>query len=236
MSNQVFSPVHNMLARVSILLVVGAVAGGLGLMDLYHKSPYVRYTHMAMEQPVPFSHKHHVNLGIDCRYCHTSVEDSHFAGIPPTKTCMNCHNVMWKEAPMLEPVRESFRTGESIEWNRVHDLPDFVYFNHSIHVNKGIGCETCHGRVDQMPLIKKEHALFMKWCLECHRDPTKFIRPRELITKMGYDPKTDLDADMLAEYGLDAPVSQAELGKKLVEAYHVEYEDLRLTNCSVCHR
>ena len=135
---------------------------------------------MPREQPIPFSHAHHVGgLGIDCRYCHTSVETSSFAGIPPTKTCMNCHSQIWSTSPTLEPVRESFRTGVSIQWTRVNDLPDYVYFNHSIHVNKGIGCESCHGRVDRMPLTWQENSLQMDWCLDCHRDPGKHIRPRD---------------------------------------------------------
>jgi len=220
MSAQVFSPIHNMLARLSLILVIGGVVGVLGFLDLYHRSPYVRYTNVSATQPVPFSHKHHANLGIDCRYCHTSVEDSSFANIPPTKTCMNCHNVMWNEAPMLEPIRDSWANKEPLEWNRVHDLPDFVYFDHSIHVNKGIGCSTCHGEVDKMPLIRKEHALFMKWCLDCHRDPANFIRPREEITNMDFDPHSLSREDR----------------EELVAKYHVDTKAHRLTNCSICHR
>lgn len=125
--------------------------------------------------------------------------------------------------------------GESIEWNRVHDLPDFVYFNHAIHVNKGIGCATCHGRVDQMPLMAREHPLFMKWCLDCHRNPEKYVRPKELITQMDYSVDT-IPKDILAKYGFDHPPSQEELGTKLVETYGIDYHEHRLTNCSICHR
>jgi hypothetical protein len=174
----------------------------------------------AREQPVPFSHAHHVGaLGIDCRYCHTSVEESSFAGIPPTRTCINCHSQIWNTSPTLEPVRASFRTGESIEWTRVHDLPDFVYFNHSIHVRKGVGCESCHGRVDEMPLMWKANTLEMSWCLDCHRNTERALRPLDKITTMGYVPDGD----------------QEEIGRRLQAEYHTP--DVRvLTSCSTCHR
>jgi hypothetical protein len=168
---------------------------------------------------VPFSHKHHVTgMGIDCRYCHTTVETSAFAGIPPTETCMTCHSQIWTEAPILEPVRASYRDNTPIEWNRVHDLPDFVYFNHSIHISQGIGCQTCHGQVDQMPLTWKVNSLNMEWCLECHRDPAQFIRPRDQVFNMSYEP----------------PADQETLGQRLVAEYEVETR--QLTNCSICHR
>ena len=139
-------------------------------------------------QPVPFSHQHHVaGLGIDCRYCHTSVETSSFAGIPPTKTCMNCHAQIWTNAALLEPVRESYKTGKSLVWTRVNDLPDFAYFNHSIHINKGVGCNTCHGPVDRMPLMYNQASLQMEWCLECHRAPEKNLRPRDQVFNMRYE-------------------------------------------------
>src|SRR5439155_22394064 len=158
-------------------------------------------------------------IGIDCRYCHTSVEKAAFAGIPPTKTCMNCHSQIWAQSPYLEPVRESFRTDKSLEWTRVNDLPDFVYFDHSIHVNKGVGCETCHGRVDQMPLTWKANDLHMAWCLDCHRHPENFLRPKDQVFTMGWQPPTD----------------QRTLGRQLVEQYHIE-PAFKLTNCSICHR
>ena len=153
------------------------------------RSPYITYAGVRKSQPVPFSHQHHVTgLGIDCRYCHTSVEQSSFAGIPPTKTCMNCHAQIWTNAAYLEPVRESFRTGRSLEWTRVNQLPDYVYFNHSIHVNKGVGCNTCHGPVDQMPLMYQYASLQMEFCLDCHRAPEKYLRPREQVFNMRYEP------------------------------------------------
>jgi hypothetical protein len=157
-------------------------------------------------------------LGIDCRYCHTSVEDSAFAGVPPTSTCMNCHSQMWTNAQMLEPVRESFRLQRPLAWQRVHDLPDYVYFNHSIHVKKGIGCVTCHGQVDKMPLTWKSATLHMQWCLDCHREPEKHVRPPEAVFDMNYKP---------AE-------AQSVLGPRLVEQLGIRKEGL--TNCTVCHR
>jgi hypothetical protein len=182
-----------------------------------NRSPWVTDVHVAREQPIQFSHERHVaGNGIDCRYCHTSVEDSSFAGIPPTKTCMNCHSQIFANSPFLEPVRDSFRTGRSIEWTRVHDLPDFVYFNHSIHVNKGVGCTTCHGQVDRMPLMWQEKSLQMEWCLDCHRNPERYVRPRAAVFRVDYE----------------APANQLELGRQLVAEYQIQ----KLTSCSTCHR
>jgi NAD-dependent SIR2 family protein deacetylase len=172
---------------------------------------------IAREQPIPFSHKHHVTgIGLDCRYCHTSVEESAFAGIPPTETCMTCHSQVWPNAPLLAPARVSFQENMPIEWNRVHDLPDFTYFNHSIHLHKGIGCQTCHGEVDQMPLVWKENTLNMEWCLDCHRAPEAHLRPREEVFNLDYKP----------------PPNQEELAAELIAQYTIQ----KLDNCSVCHR
>jgi hypothetical protein len=214
---QLFHPSTNTLAKVSLLGAL-VIAGGLGAaITEISSSPYVTRAQDARDQPVPFSHKHHVSgLGLDCRYCHTSVETSAFAGIPPTKTCMTCHSQIWADSPMLGPVRESYRTDTSLEWTRVHDLADFAYFNHSIHVKKGVGCDTCHGPVDQMPLTWKEETLQMEWCLECHRAPEEFVRPREDVFNYEYVP----------------PVDQLTLGRELVEKYDIQ----KLDNCSVCHR
>jgi hypothetical protein len=174
---------------------------------------------VARDQPVPFSHKHHVGgLGLDCRFCHTSVDKAQFAGIPPTKTCMTCHSQVWVDSPMLEPVRASFRGDKPLNWTRVHDLPDFAYFNHSIHVAKGVGCTTCHGPVDQMPLMWREASLNMEWCLDCHRHPEKYLRPREQVYSVEWKP----------------PPDQIERGKRLVAEYKVRTS--QITNCSVCHR
>ena len=171
-------------------------------------------------QPVQFSHKHHVgDDGIDCRYCHTSVETSAVAGIPPTKTCMNCHSMLYNNVPYLEPVRESYRTGQPIEWTRVHELADFVYFNHSIHINKGVGCSTCHGRVDQMPLVRQVSSLQMEWCLNCHRHPEQYIRPRDQVFNMAWQP----------------PANQLEQGLLLSREYKLR-PPAALTSCSTCHR
>src|SRR5215472_369982 len=157
---QVFDRSVNFIARLSLLAAV--TLGGLALTGilLVARSPYITNQRVTRAQPLQFSHKHHAgDDGIDCRYCHTSVETSYFANIPPTKTCMNCHSQIWTGSPTLEPVRASFRTGESIRWTRVHDLPDYVYFNHSIHINKGVGCETCHGRIDKMALTLQHASL-----------------------------------------------------------------------------
>lgn len=214
---QVFSGTSNTIARLTLCgLVCGLVAiaaGGYWIAE----SPYEARQDVPREQPVPFSHEHHVNgLGIDCRYCHTTVETSSFANLPATKICMNCHSQMWAVSPELEPVRESYRTGRSIQWTRVHDLPDFVYFDHSIHVHQGIGCSTCHGRVDKMPLTWQAQSLRMEWCLNCHRNPERYVRPRDQVFDMAYEP----------------PADQATLGKKLVAQYGVR----SLTSCSTCHR
>ena len=169
---------------------------------------------------MPFSHEHHVGgLGIDCRYCHTTVETSSFAGMPATEVCMNCHKQIWSEAPMLEPVRESYRSGRPIRWNRVYDLPGFAYFDHSIHVHKGVGCVTCHGRVDQMPLLWRANTLYMKWCLGCHEAPERFVRPREHVFELDWRPGED----------------QETLGRRLVAEYGIMDRE-QLTSCYVCHR
>lgn len=213
---QIFHRSFNTISKVSIfgaLFFVVAIGWAVGKMV---RSTYITDVGVAVEQPVPFSHEHHVGrLGIDCRYCHTTVEDSAFAGMPSTKTCMNCHSQIWVGSAMLEPVRQSYRTDRSIEWQRVHRLPDFAYFDHSIHIKKGVGCVTCHGRVDRMPLISKEHPLHMEWCLNCHRNPERYVRPREEVFNMEYEPP-----DQLA------------LGRELVKKYKIE----RFTSCSNCHR
>jgi hypothetical protein len=214
---QVFHRSANTIARASIVGVLLVVAGLLAFLYIYVRSDYYTRAHAPIVQPVPFSHQHHVGgLGIDCRYCHTSVEYSSFAGVPPTQTCMNCHSQIWTQAPVLQPVRDSWQSGKPIVWTRVNNLPDFVYFNHSIHVQKGIGCETCHGRIDEMPLTQQAVSLHMEWCLDCHRDPAKYIRPLDQVFTMGWQP----------------PQGQAVLGPQLVKQYHVQ----SLTSCSTCHR
>jgi hypothetical protein len=185
---QIFDRSSNALARASLVLT-GLIVIGLGVtLDQLQRSPWVTRQGQRADQPVPFSHKHHVQgLGVQCQYCHVSVERSSYAGIPPTKTCMNCHAQIWTNAALLEPVRKSWATGESIKWTKVHDLPDFVYFSHEIHVNKGLGCASCHGRVDQMPLMYAQNSLQMEWCLDCHRKPSKNLRPTSEIYNMAWE-------------------------------------------------
>jgi Cytochrome c7 and related cytochrome c len=184
---QVFDRSSNALARMSLVLT-GLIVIALGVaLNQLQRSPWVTRQGQRPDQPIPFSHKHHVEgLGLQCQYCHTSVEKSSYAGIPPTKTCINCHAQIWTNAELLEPIRQSWATGASIQWIRVHDLPDFVYFNHEIHVNKGIGCASCHGRVDEMPLMYMENTLQMEWCLNCHRNPAANLRPTSEIYNMAW--------------------------------------------------
>jgi hypothetical protein len=184
---QVFYRSSNALARASLVLT-GLLVIVLGFtLDQLQRSPWVTRQGQRAEQPIPFSHKHHVEgLGLQCQYCHGTVEVSSYAGIPPTKTCINCHSQIWTNAELLQPVRDSWATGASIQWIKVHDLPDYVYFNHEIHVNKGIGCASCHGRVDQMPLMYMENTLQMEWCLNCHRNPAVNLRPTSEIYNMAW--------------------------------------------------
>jgi Zn ribbon nucleic-acid-binding protein len=216
---QIFHPSTNTVSLVSIFGGLFAVAGLLWLMGAVNRSPYVTGQNVVIDQPVPFSHAHHVaGLGIDCRHCHTSVEVAASAGMPSTKVCMTCHSQIWFDSPLLEPVRKSFRDDTSIPWVRVHDLPDFAYFDHSIHLAKGIGCASCHGRVDRMPLMWRENTLNMEWCIDCHRAPQLHVRPREELFRMDWTPE---------ESGL----TQADLDR-LAEQYHVKGR----TSCSACHR
>ncbi|MEY4093982.1 MAG: hypothetical protein RLZZ53_1181 [Acidobacteriota bacterium] len=218
--SQVFPKSANAWSKASIIALVFLLIAVGNIVLMIQRSDFVTSANQFIEQPVQFSHQHHAGgIGIECRYCHTSVEVSPSAGIPPTKTCINCHSQIWNTSPYLEPVRASFRDDKPLNWIRVHDLPDFVYFNHSIHVRKGVGCETCHGRVDRMPLMIQKSSLQMEWCLDCHRDPAKYVRPRSEITTMGYVPAK----------------AQAELGAELVREYKIADRE-RLTNCSVCHR
>jgi hypothetical protein len=210
---QVFDRSSNALARFSLVLTgLIVIATGVAL-NYLQRSPWVTRQGQRADQPVPFSHKHHVEgLGLQCQYCHTSVEKSSYAGIPPTKTCMNCHSQIWTNAQLLEPVRNSWATGESIQWIRVHDLPDYVYFNHEIHVNKGIGCASCHGRVDQMPIMYEQNSLQMEWCLNCHRNPAVNLRPTSEVYNMAWaGPSKDKPvwcAITQNTYGTNVPTAQ----------------------------
>ncbi|NOZ71388.1 MAG: cytochrome c3 family protein [Chloroflexi bacterium] len=221
MSSQPFHPITNVIAKLSIAIIIL----GLGLVSLmawvFFQSPFMRGITMSTEQPVPYSHKVHVGqLGLDCRYCHTDVENSAFANVPSSDICMGCHSQVWAGNAVFEPVRASYEEDKPLAWNRVYDLPDYVYFNHSIHLNKGVGCETCHGRLDQMPLTRKESTLTMRWCLECHRNRAKYIRPRDQVFTIGWQ----------------APDNIAEIQQLLVEEYHVDVEQFNITDCSICHR
>ena len=230
---QIFHRSTNSIARASIFGAVFVVAALSWFLLQLQRSPYITDAGIHKSQPVPFSHQHHVTgLGIDCRYCHTSVDKSAFAGIPPTKTCMNCHSQIWTNAALLAPVRASYRTGESLEWTRVNQLPDFVYFNHSIHVTKGVGCNTCHGQVDQMPLMYQENSLQMEWCLGCHRAPEKVLRPRDQVYNMRYQqPSTEHPVLFEGETYTD----QDSLGRVLARKYQLRTER-DITSCSTCHR
>jgi Cytochrome c7 and related cytochrome c len=230
---QIFDRNSNALARMSLVLT-GLIVIALGVtLDQLQRSPWVTRQGQRADQPVPFSHKHHVQgLGLQCQYCHTTVEKSSYAGIPPTKTCMNCHSQIWTNAPMLEPVRESYRTGKSLEWTRVNYLPDYVYFNHSIHVAKGVGCASCHGPVDKMPLTYEANSLRMEWCLNCHRAPEKFLRPRDQVFNMKYEQPSEDNKIMVDG---TAYTDQIALGDALKHKYNIRtVEDI--TSCSTCHR
>jgi len=216
---QVFHPATNAFARMSIVAVVLLVLSGGWLGTEIVRSAYLTRAHDVRDQPVPFSHRHHVyEEGLDCRYCHKDVENSSFAGMPATEVCMGCHSQIWADSPMLAQVRESNQTLKPIAWTRVHDLPDFVYFNHSIHVAKGIGCSQCHGRVDQMPLMWREATLTMEWCLNCHRHPETEIRPREDVFAITSSESLDMSQrqQFVKEYEIDSAI--------------------KLTNCTICHR
>ena len=216
---QLFHPSMKVVSRASIVvLIILGIAAATAAVGIYD-SGYTTGVDVPREQEVPFSHKRHVDgNGISCEYCHTSVARSSYAGIPPTYTCMTCHSQIFTSSALLRPVRESLQRNEPLRWIRVNDLPDFVYFNHSIHVSKGVGCVTCHGEVDQMPLVWRAHTLFMSWCLDCHRSPEKYIRPREEVLNMAWKPAED----------------QETLGRRLIAAYGID--TARITDCSTCHR
>lgn len=214
----IFGPAANLVSKLTILALAAIVIVGMGWWSLWPRTDYWNHVGWTVEQPVPFSHKHHVaGLGIDCRFCHTSVEVSSSAGLPPTYTCMTCHSQIWTNAALLEPVRKSLATGKPIVWNRVTDLPDYVYFNHSIHIAKGVGCESCHGPIDKMPLTYKAKSLTMGFCLSCHRNPGPHLRPESAIYNIDWRRTSD------------TPSPAA-----LMAQYHIP--DRNLTDCSICHR
>ncbi len=229
---QVFHPSANTLSRVVIFSLAAGPGALLGLMYLLVRSPYQTQVGVVREQPVQFSHEHHVKgLGIDCRFCHTSVETAASAGMPATHTCMTCHSQIWTGSPLLEPVRASLREQKPLEWTRVHDLPDFVYFNHGVHVQKGVGCTECHGRVDLMPLAWKEKPMTMEWCLECHRNPEPRLRPKDQVFNMEWAPPEGSD---LHEAKAQVEGAHPDQGPHPNTINHAEVG--QLTNCSICHR
>jgi hypothetical protein len=219
----IFPPAANLYAKLLLLAMAVLVLGGLGWWWLWPRTDYARHRDWIVEQPVPFSHQHHVSgLGLDCRFCHATVETAGDAGMPPTYTCMTCHSQIWTNAAMLAPVRRSLADDVPIRWHRVTDLPDYVYFNHAIHVRKGVGCAECHGDVAQMALTRKARSLTMGFCLDCHRAPGPRLRPPEAIYDTGWQrgPETPPPAALLARYHL---TDQPGPGRTL-------------TDCSICHR
>lgn len=217
--SQIFHPSTKVISRASVAIAGLIVVALSWVSSQIYLSPYFTSVNEARSQNIPFSHEHHVSgLGIRCQYCHTAAEESPYAGIPSTQTCMTCHSQVWNTSPMLAPVRTSYQRNEPLQWMKVHDLPDFVYFNHSIHVRKGIGCQTCHGNVHRMPLVWKVHSLYMSWCLDCHRQPEKYIRPRSEVFNMNYQEPSDQQTE----------------GRELAQLYHINVQ--QLTDCSICHR
>ncbi|MFB3813206.1 MAG: cytochrome c3 family protein [Terriglobales bacterium] len=230
---QIFHRSTNTISRASLIGAFLFVGLFLWFIEDMQRAPWYSNRNVFHIQPVPFSHQHHVGgLGIDCRYCHTSVEVSSFAGIPPTKTCMNCHAQIWTNTPMLEPVRQSFRSGAPLIWARVNDLPDYVFFDHSIHINKGVGCDSCHGPVDRMPLVYPAKGWMMEECLDCHRAPEKYLRPREQVFNMRYQQPAGRN---VVAYDGQVFTDQIKLGSYLKNKYHLRsVQDI--TSCWTCHR
>jgi hypothetical protein len=216
---QLFAPRANTISRLILACIVGVPIVGVALVCTASFTPFVTHQNIVVPQPVPFSHRHHVGeLGLDCRYCHLGVEVGSNAGLPDTATCMTCHSQLWTNAPMLAPVRESLASGKPLHWKRVNRLPEYVYFDHSIHVAKGIGCSTCHGQVDEMPLMRQSAPLTMGWCVSCHRDPAPALRPPDQIFNLHWVP----------------PPDQAAHEADLLKSHHID--NAHLTDCSVCHR
>ena len=212
-----FKPKANAIFKAVLILLVAGGAGTVGALMLYPRIPFGTGQQEQVSQPVQFDHRHHVvDDLIDCKYCHQTVDRAPSAGIPPTGVCLNCHSQVWNKSRLLDVVRASWFTGQPIPWVRVHQLPGFVYFNHAAHVNKGVGCVECHGRVDQMPVIEQIAPLTMGWCLDCHRDPYPRLRPPEEVTSMTWKPDGD-------------PVA---LGKELAR----KNDGKPRTDCYTCHR
>lgn len=213
----------NYLFPIALIVILGLIIY-LPTVVTLGLSPTTRAVGYQPVQPIPFSHAVHVGqLQMDCRYCHTTVEHAAFAAIPPTQTCLNCHAAIKSDSPLLEDLNTSFEQGTPVSWVKVHDLPDFVYFDHSAHVNKGVACQTCHGRIDEMEEVRQDQPLSMAWCLECHRNPEDYLRPRDEVTRMGWDALTSTGK------------SQRQLGHGLVDEYDVQSPHF-MTSCTTCHR
>ncbi|MBI1331414.1 MAG: cytochrome c3 family protein [Armatimonadetes bacterium] len=256
MGSQVFKPNANSIARITILAIVATpLTVGLALAAL-SRSPANTKVNIAKNQPVPFSHQHHNwELGIDCRYCHTSVEKSSFAGIPAVETCMSCHSQIWTNSPLLEPIRDAYATGTPIKWNRVNKVPDFVYFNHSIHINRGLNCNICHGPMQDEHITAKGNSFQMAWCLQCHRAPERYLgwnkdlkeqypnlTPRELAFKFYWKLQTvgkgglsQRETELATGQfdGSDHPEEVAD-GKEIVKQLGIKVQ--QDADCTVCHR
>ncbi|ARN79717.1 cytochrome c3 family protein [Methylocystis bryophila] len=216
---QIFRPFADTIARIVLIAIILVPLAAIGVAYGVMRSPFITGENITLEQPVPFSHEHHVGgLKLDCRYCHSSVEKSPVAGVPPTHTCMTCHSQIFTNAPMLAPVRESLAEGKPIRWKRVHHLPAYVYFDHSVHIANGVGCSTCHGAVETMPLMRQTQPLTMSWCLDCHRNPAPNLRPLADIFKTGWRP----------------PEDQERKGRELLQEHRIDTG--HLTDCSTCHR
>lgn len=212
-----FRPKHNTAAQISLFVAAAGALGGLGGLLVFVRTPYARGMQDPVEQPIQFDHRHHTrDEGIDCRYCHNTVDKSPSASIPPTSLCLNCHSQIWNKSPLLEPVRQSFINNTPIKWNRVYEVPQFVFFNHSIHVNKGVGCVSCHGKVGDQAAIEKATPLTMSFCLDCHRHPEKNLRPLSEVTNQDWEPEGDPE----------------ETGRVLAEQNNVHTR----TSCTTCHR
>ncbi|HET7503341.1 MAG TPA: cytochrome c3 family protein [Kofleriaceae bacterium] len=210
-----FPPWANTATHVVLGVLAAGLAAALAAPMIYARTPFATGAGDPLLQPVLFDHRHHVrDDGIDCLYCHDGAERAPYAGIPPTERCLGCHDQIWNDSAPIAPLVDSLATGRSIRWQRVHSLPDFVYFDHAIHTRRGIGCVSCHGRVDEMAAVYQVHALTMRWCLDCHRDPVRHLRPRDQITSMTW----------------------AAGGPDQLAALAAEYRPRRLTHCSTCHR
>jgi hypothetical protein len=250
---QIFKPSANSVAKLTLLGIgMGVPAVWLAIAGL-SRSPANTKVDVAINQPVPFSHQHHAwELGIDCRYCHTAVEKSPFAGLPSTETCMSCHSQIWTNSPLLEPVRQSYETGTPIQWNYVNSIPQFVYFNHSIHIARGINCNTCHGPVNNMNITWRGNSFQMAWCLQCHRAPERYlydldspgkgVEPRKAVFDLYWDLQTSGTngmsdkEDLLVQgkfNGSDDP-EHLKRGKEIVKEYGIKVQ--QLADCNVCHR